>query len=140
MPDRRKTAYINAVPARLRSQFSGHMPIWRWQSSQGNLLWVSRRFRDAEMTGLETKLCLVDDYDRLVAVLDRWDGLRFSSPAADLYGGGGPGRKSVLTLYADLDAPLLGEVLGSLCALAVQVKRVTTEMKKEQDQARQNAY
>ncbi|KAI6781269.1 uncharacterized protein J7T54_004042 [Emericellopsis cladophorae] len=140
MRGRRETIYINATPARQRSQFSAAMPIWRWQSSQGGLLWVSRRFRDTEMTGLETKLCLVDDYDRLVAVLDRWDGLRFSSPAADLYGGGGLGRKSVLTLYADLGAPLLGEVLGSLCALAVQVKRVTTEMKKEQDASRQNAY
>ncbi|KAG9258344.1 uncharacterized protein F5Z01DRAFT_643037 [Emericellopsis atlantica] len=140
MPGRRETVYINAVPAHQRAQFSGGMPIWRWQSSQGGLLWVSRRFRDAEMAGIETKLCLVDDYDRLVAVLDRWDGLRFSSPADDLYRGGGLGRKSVLTLYADLGAALLGEVLGSLCTLAVQVKRVTTEMKKEQDERRQNAY
>lgn len=117
------------------------MPIWRWQSSESGLLWVSRRFRDPEMAVLETRLCLIDDYDRLVAVLDGWDGLRFSSAAADWSGGGGGARReSVLTLYADLGAALLGEVLGSLCALAVHVRRVTAELKKEESGRKRNAY
>ncbi|KAK3182572.1 hypothetical protein K4F52_006021, partial [Lecanicillium sp. MT-2017a] len=65
------------------------------------------------MAVLETRLCLIDDYDRLVAVVDGWDGLRFSSAAADWSGGGGgAGGKSVLTLYADLGAELRREVLG----------------------------
>ncbi|KAI6780461.1 uncharacterized protein J7T54_002858 [Emericellopsis cladophorae] len=135
-----ETAHINNVPPHQRTQFSAAMPIWRWQSSQGGLLWVSRRFRDADMAALETRLCLVDDYGRLVAVLDNWNGVRFSSVEAHQSGGtgGDSGRRSVLTLYADLDAALLGEVLGSLCALALQVWRVTAELKKEKDERRQD--
>jgi hypothetical protein len=138
--DHRETAHINAISARHRTQFSSTMPIWRWQSSEGGLVWVSRRFQDANMKMPETRLCLVDDYDRLVAVLDGWDGLHSFSAATELSdGGGGAHRQSVLTLYADLGAVLLGEVLGSLCTLAVQVTRVTAELKKEQDE-RKSSY
>ncbi|KAI6777740.1 uncharacterized protein J7T54_004159 [Emericellopsis cladophorae] len=137
-----ETAYVNAVPADQRMQFSAYMPVWRWRSSRGGLLWVYRRFRDANMAALKTRLCLVDDYGRVVAVLDNWNGLRFLSVMADQFGGGGDGlgRQSVLTLYADLGAALLGEVLGSLCALALQIWRVTAELNKEKDENRGDCY
>lgn len=68
-------------------------------------------------------------------------GGEWPSAAADWSGGGGgAGRKSVLTLYADLGAELLREVLGSLCALAVHVRRVTAELKKEESERKRNAY
>lgn len=135
----RETAYINPVSERYRTFFWAGKPIWRWQSSQGALLWMSRRYRDAEMQSLETRLCLTDDYDQLLAVLDGWAGLSMICAVDGSYSitGYGAGLKtSTLVLYADLDAQLLGEVLGSLGAMMVQINRVTTELKKEADERR----
>ncbi|KGQ03410.1 hypothetical protein BBAD15_g11346 [Beauveria bassiana D1-5] len=114
------------------------MPIWRWKSSEGNLLWVSRRFRDADMAALTTTLCLVDDYERLVAAVDGWESWRMPGVAAAADGSGGDGmmHECRLKLYADLDAGVLGEILGSYCALLVQVRRATKVLKVEDDMKR----
>jgi len=139
-----ETAYINPVHARYRAFFWAAKPIWRWHSSQGALLWMSRRYRDAEMAAFDTRLCLMDDYDRLLAVVDGWDGLSLLCAVDDSFAQytqrpSIPGFKSsTITLYADLDAQLLGEVLGSLCVLAVQVRRVTAEFKKENEERKRN--
>ncbi|TQV91288.1 hypothetical protein IF1G_10169 [Cordyceps javanica] len=136
------TVNVSPVPKRFRTQFWGGMPIWRWKSTEGNLLWVSRRFRDADMSALNTTLCLVDDYERLVAVVDGWESRRVAgaapAPAAPGPAGssGGLLRECRLKLYADLDTGVLGEILGSYCALLVQVRRATKELKREDDEKR----
>ncbi|KAM3499163.1 hypothetical protein MY10362_007556 [Beauveria mimosiformis] len=130
------TTTVNKSPVskRFRTQFWGGMPIWRWKSSEGNLLWVSRRFRDADMAALDTTLCLVDDYERLVAAVDGWESWRAPGVAAAAAGGsGGMMHECRLKLYAHLDAGVLGEILGSYCALLVQVRRATKVLKMEDD-------
>ncbi|OAA53108.1 hypothetical protein ISF_09062 [Cordyceps fumosorosea ARSEF 2679] len=135
----RQTLHASVVPKRFRTQFWGGMPVWRWKSSEGNLLWVSRRFRDADMSALSTTLCLVDDYERLVAAVDGWEGRRVPGVASAPDGSGGMVRECRMKLYADLDAGVLGEILGSYCALLAQVRRVTRELKREDD-AKRSSY
>ncbi|KAM3551827.1 hypothetical protein ARSEF4850_007684 [Beauveria asiatica] len=132
------TTTVNRSPVskRFRTQFWGGMPIWRWKSSEGNLLWVSRRFRDADMAALDTTLCLVDDYERLVAAVDGWESWRVPGVATAADGSGGMMHECRLKLYAHLDAAVLGEILGSYCALLVQVRRATKELKREDDMKR----
>lgn len=136
--------YLNTVPPRFRGMFLAFKPVWRWYSSQGGLLWMSRRYRDAEMTAMDQHLCLVDDYDRLLAVVAEWDGLlslcAVDDPfAQSVLNGRGPRSKaSSIKLYADLSAQLLGEILGSLAVLGVQIKRVTAEFLKEIDERQRN--
>ncbi|KAM3527857.1 hypothetical protein MY4038_006123 [Beauveria bassiana] len=149
-PPTTTTTVVNRSPVskRFRTQFWGGMPIWRWKSSEGNLLWVSRRFRDADMAALTTTLCLVDDYERLVAAVDGWESWRTMMPAAGVAAaaadgdgsGGGDGmmHECRLKLYADLDAGVLGEILGSYCALLVQVRRATKVLK--EDDMKRSSY
>ncbi|KAM3508710.1 hypothetical protein MY11210_006629 [Beauveria gryllotalpidicola] len=130
------TVNRSPVSKRFRAQFWGGMPIWRWKSSEGNLLWVSRRFRDADMAALDTTLCLVDDYERLVAVVDGWESRRIPGVASAADGSGGMMHECRLKLYADLDTGVLGEILGSYCALLAQVRRATKVLKREDDMKR----
>lgn len=119
------------VSKRFRTQFWAGMPIWRWKSSEGNLLWVSRRFRDAQMTKLDDRLCLVDDYERLVASVDSWFSRRIPGVATASDGSGGMLRECRLKLYADLDTGVLGEILGSYCALLAQMRRASEVLERE---------
>ncbi|ATY66929.1 hypothetical protein A9K55_001129 [Cordyceps militaris] len=132
----RPTVNTSPVTKRFRTQFWGGMPIWRWKSSEGNLMWVSRRFRDADMTSLDTTLCLVDDYERLVAAVDGWQSWRMPGVASGADGSGGMVRECRMKLYADLDTGVLGEILGSYCALLAQVRRATKVLKREEDDKR----
>ncbi len=128
------------VSKRFRTQFWGAMPIWRWKSSEGNLLWVSRRFRDAEMTKLDDRLCLIDDYERLVASVDGWLSRRIPGVVSSSDGSGGMLRECRLKLYADLDTGVLGEILGSYCALLAQVRRATKVLEREDREKRSATY
>lgn len=132
------TVNVSTVTKRFRTQFWGGMPIWRWKSSEGYLLWVSRRFRDADMSALDTTLCLVDDYERLVAVVDGWESRRIPSGGS---AAGNPSplvRECRLKLYADLEAGVLGEILGSYCVLLAQVRRATKVLDREEREKRDN--
>lgn len=131
---------VSSVSKRFRTQFWGGMPIWRWKSSEGNLLWVSRRFRDADMTALDTRVCLVDEYERLVAVVDGWLSRRMPGVASAPDGSGVMMRECRLKLYADLDTGILGEILGSYCALLVQMRRATKVLEREDREKRSATY
>lgn len=137
------TVNVSPVTKRFRTMFWGGMPIWRWKSSEGNLMWVSRRFRDADMSALATTLCLVDDYERLVAAVEGWESRRNPSAApASTAVAGEPGsmvRECTMKVYADLDAGVLGEILGSYCVLLAQVRRASKVLKREDDEKRSSS-
>ncbi|KAK3192093.1 hypothetical protein K4F52_001720 [Lecanicillium sp. MT-2017a] len=134
---------INSSPCshRFRTQFYPGMPVWRWKSSEGYLLWVSRRYRDVEMTAPNTAHCLVDEYERLVAVVEGMDTIRVVdvTTASGVSFATNAMRECTMKLYADLDPGVLGEILGSYCALIVQMGRVAKVLKRERDEARSRA-
>ncbi|VUC30946.1 unnamed protein product [Clonostachys rosea] len=95
----------------------GHSPTKRpafllWHSSFGPLLWVVRQVQTGNMKSPSRRAVLLDAYNRLVAVLDKSEGM---STDAD----GKPIKLLMVRFDIYVEAPqvLLGEVLASYSAL-----------------------
>ncbi|KAJ2970596.1 hypothetical protein NQ176_g8118 [Zarea fungicola] len=88
------------------------------------------------MSALDTTLCLVDDYERLVAVVDGWESRRIPGTASATGDSNTMVRECRLKLYADLEADVLGEILGSYCVLLEQVRRATKVLDREEREKR----
>ncbi|VUC27930.1 unnamed protein product [Clonostachys rosea] len=86
-----------------------------WHSSQGVLLWNLRKI-DSDGDGAKGRiLCLLDAYDRLVAVI--WKTKRPD----------GNGKMWELRIYIDISGEFLDEIIASYVAVRVQAERIVQE-------------
>lgn len=86
-----------------------------WQSTQGIVLWNMRKLSDgAGATG--RMLCLLDAYDRLIAVVRKTTGA-----------GAQLGHGLEMRVYASVKHDYLAEIIASYVALMVQGERIAQE-------------
>ncbi|KAF4455590.1 hypothetical protein F53441_2114 [Fusarium austroafricanum] len=87
-----------------------------WHSSQGMLLWQMRKISSDGEGAKGRILCLLDAYDRLVALV--WKTKR---------PGNGGGQWWEMRVYIDMPDDFLGEIIASYVAVRVQTERIQQE-------------
>ncbi|KAF5709226.1 hypothetical protein FGLOB1_6019 [Fusarium globosum] len=87
-----------------------------WHSSQGMLLWQMRKISSDGDGAKGRILCLLDPYDRLVALV--W---KTKKP------GNEGGRWWEMRVYIDVSDDFLGEIIASYVAVRVQTERIRQE-------------